>query len=419
MRVNSARASDVGTVEAAAVSPGYKRAEVGMIPDDWDCCPLGDLTTHVGSGMTPTGGERVYVTAGRPFLRSQNVGWGLLNLDDIAFITDEIHSLFAASEIKEGDVLLNITGASIGRSAVAGTSVARGNVNQHVCEIRPDPDQLDSHFLNSYLLSAQGQRQIDSFQAGGNRQGLNYSQIRSFLIPHPSLTEQRAIVAALNDVNALLNSMNRLIAKKRDLKKAAMQQLLTGQKRLPGFNAQWEVTLVRDLLAYERPDHYIVTSTVYSNHGDIPVLTGNKAFILGYTNETFGVCTNLPAIVFDDFTTDSKFAEVPFKVKSSAIKLLRPRQERTSLRFLFETMRLVRFPVGEHKRYYISDYQNMRLLVPEYDEQLAVVSVLSDMDAEIAALEARRDKTRDLKQAMMQELLTGKTRLVRPEIAHA
>ena len=199
----------------------------------------------------------------------------------------------------------------------------------------------------------------------------------------------------------------------------AMQQLLTGRMRLPGFKREWEVKPVGDLLTYERPDRYIVRSTAYSNHGDVPVLTANKAFILGYTAETFGVCTDLPAIVFDDFTTDSKFATIPFKVKSSAIKLLRPRHDCISLRFLFERMQLIRFPVGEHKRYYISDYQNIRLPIPEYDEQLAIVAVLSDMDAEIAALEARRDKTRALKQAMMQELLTGKTRLVKPEEAHA
>ncbi len=98
---------------------GYKRTEVGVMPADWKCVRLGDLTTHIGSGITPSGGERAYVTEGRPFLRSQNVGWGMLDLVDIAYITDELHASFAGSEIEEGDVLLNITGASIGRCAVA------------------------------------------------------------------------------------------------------------------------------------------------------------------------------------------------------------------------------------------------------------------------------------------------------------
>ena len=173
------------------------------------------------------------------------------------------------------------------------------------------------------------------------------------------------------------------------------------------------------MLAYERPDRYIVKSTEYSIHGEIPVLTANKTFILGYTSESFSVCTDLPAIVFDDFTTDSKFATAPFKVKSSAIKLLRPRFGHTSLRFLFERMQLIHFPVRDHRRYYISDFQNIEFPVPESDEQIEIVSVLSDIDAEITALESRRDKTGDLKQAMMQGLLTGKTRLVQPETAHA
>ena len=104
-----------------------------------------------------------------------------------------------------------------------------------------------------------------------------------------TVSEQRAIATALSDVDALLRGLDRLIAKKRDLKQAAMQQLLTGQTRLPGFSGEWETKQLGDLLAYERPDRYIVKSTEYSNRGDIPVLTANKAFILGYTTEAFGV----------------------------------------------------------------------------------------------------------------------------------
>ena len=135
---------------------------------------------------------------------------------------------------------------------------------------------------------------------------LTAPQIGRYLLAVPPYHEQRAIAAALSDVDAQLDGLDRLIAKRRDIKQAAMQQLLTGQIRLPGFSGEWETKQLGDLLAYERPDPYIVKSTEYSNHGDIPVLTANKAFILGYTTEVFGVCADLPAIVFDDFTTDSK-----------------------------------------------------------------------------------------------------------------
>ena len=119
------------------------------------------------------------------------------------------------------------------------TVLSLANVNQHVSEIRTDPKRLDPYFLNSYLLSA-AQKQIDSFQAGGNRQGLNYSQIRSFLIPRPPLAEQRAIAEALSGVDGLLAALEALIAKKRAVKQAAMQQLLTGKSRLPEFSGMWE-----------------------------------------------------------------------------------------------------------------------------------------------------------------------------------
>ena len=182
-----------------------------------------------------------------------------------------------------------------------------------------------------------------------------------------------------------------------------------------GFNGEWRMKKLRDLLTYQRPDNYIVQSNEAVKHGEIPVLTANKSFILHYTDEEFGVCSDVPVIVFDDFTTDCKFVTFPFKVKSSAIKLLYAKHDRISLRYVYERIKIVHFPLVTHKRYYISEYQDIEFVVPSYDEQVSIVSLLSDMDAERSALEQRRAKIADLKQAMMQELLTGKTRLVDPQ----
>ena len=242
---------------------------------------------------------------------------------------------------------------------------------------------------------------------------LTAPQISRYKLPLPPLPEQRAIAAALADVDGLLAALDDLLAKKRAVKTAAMQQLLTGKTRLPGFSGEWVTRRLGDLLVYERPDKYIVKDTDYRPQGQIPVLTANKSFILGYTDERFGICKNIPVIVFDDFTTDSKYVDFPFKVKSSAIKILRSRDNnRADLRFVYELMQIIRFPIGDHKRYYIAEYQHIRLPVPTIDEQRAIAAVLSDMDAEIAALEARREKVRQIKQGMMQVLLTGKVRLV-------
>ncbi len=192
----------------------------------WELRELGSMTLKVGSGITPTGGDKNYKMNGRPFVRSQNVGWGKLILDDVAFIDEETHRSFAGTEIATFDVLLNITGASIGRSAVADARVAKGNVNQHVCIIRTRSDELNPLLLNQYLISEYGQKQIDSFQAGGNRQGLNFAQIRTFLIPLPrTLPEQQKVADCLSSLDVLIAAQARNVDALKTHKKGLMQQL--------------------------------------------------------------------------------------------------------------------------------------------------------------------------------------------------
>ena len=193
---------------------------------EWETAVLDSKVTKVGSGITPNGGDKNYKNKGRPFVRSQNIGWGELILDDVAFIDEATHATFLATEIKEGDVLLNITGASIGRSAIADSRILGGNVNQHVCIIRPKAQKLDYRFLNQYLLSQYGQKQIDSFQAGGNRQGLNFAQIRSFSIPLPQkTTEQIKVAEFLLSIDDLIAAQSQKLGALKAHKKGLMQQL--------------------------------------------------------------------------------------------------------------------------------------------------------------------------------------------------
>lgn len=193
---------------------------------EWEEHEIGSLSIKVGSGITPLGGDKNYKTEGRIFVRSQNIGWGELLLEDVVFIDEEIHATFGATEIKEFDVLLNITGASIGRSAVADSRIAGGNVNQHVCIIRVVLDKLNPFFLNQFLISGRGQKQIDSFQAGGNRQGLNFSQIRSLKIPIPPIrSEQQKIADFLTSLDDLIAAQAQKIELLKRHKKGLMQQL--------------------------------------------------------------------------------------------------------------------------------------------------------------------------------------------------
>ena len=192
---------------------------------EWKMCTIGELTTKVGSGVTPRGGEAVYKTEGHPFVRSQNVGLGNLLLDDIAFIDEETHLRQKNTELQFNDVLLNITGASIGRSALVDKQIVGGNVNQHVCIIRTKENLVPS-FICSFLLSNYGQRQIDSFQAGGNRQGLNFEQIKSIKITIPSKDEQIKIAKLLRAIDERIATQNKIIEKLQSLIKGLNDHIL-------------------------------------------------------------------------------------------------------------------------------------------------------------------------------------------------
>jgi type I restriction enzyme, S subunit len=163
-------------------------------------------------------------------------------------------------------------------------------------------------------------------------------------------------------------------------------------------------------LAYEQPSPYLVSSTEYSASGEVPVLTAGKTFVLGYTNETHGIYSALPVIIFDDFTTASKYVTFPFKAKSSAMKMLNAKAG-VNLRFVYERMNLIDFPIADHKRRWIAEFSKLEVATPGFAEQKAIAGVIADVDGEIAALERRLELARAIKTAMMQELLTGRTRL--------
>ena len=210
---------------------------------EWEKHTIGELAIKVGSGVTPKGGETVYKKEGHPFVRSQNVGLGGLLLEDIAYIDDTTHIRQKNTELQIDDVLLNITGASIGRSAVVNEQIAGGNVNQHVCIIRTK-DNLVSPFLCNFLLSNYGQKQIDSFQAGGNRQGLNFEQIKSIKIGIPCLKEQSKIAKTLQLLDERIATQNKIIEKLESLIKGIIYQT----KSIGLAHNTWQKTELKNVL---------------------------------------------------------------------------------------------------------------------------------------------------------------------------
>ena len=182
--------------------------------------------------------------------------------------------------------------------------------------------------------------------------------------------------------------------------------------RFPKYvnSEQWISTELSSLLDYERPDLYIVESDNYKNEG-IPVLTANKSFILGYTDEKNNIYSRVPVIIFDDFTREKKYVDFPFKVKSSAIKILKPKGNNV-LKFVFELMNTINFEAKEHKRYYISTYQKLFVYVPEdVKEQQKIADCLSSIDELIDAESRKLKALEKYKKGLMQKLFPaeGKT----------
>jgi len=165
------------------------------------------------------------------------------------------------------------------------------------------------------------------------------------------------------------------------------------------------------LLDYKQPTPFLVKSTKYSDEYTTPVLTAGKTFVLGYTNESFGIYEeNLPVIIFDDFTTASKFVDFPFKAKSSAMKLLTAKQG-VSIKYIFEAMQLISFSIGGHQRHWISIYSNLVVNLPPLEEQQQITSALSSADQEIETWKQELAHLKQEKKALMQQLLMGKRRV--------
>lgn len=213
--------------------PAYKDSGVewlGKVPEHWEISQLKYLATHIGSGKTPSGGAEVYQDSGVLFLRSQNVYEDGLRLDDAVFITESVDQEMAGSRVQEYDVLLNITGASIGRSCLVPEGFRQANVNQHVCIVRAAETSL-AKWLSQCLPSLPVQAQIDFFQNGAGREGLNFEQIGNMYVALPLVDDVGEISDALDRettrIDALITKKSRFIELLREKRQALITHAVT------------------------------------------------------------------------------------------------------------------------------------------------------------------------------------------------
>lgn len=322
--------------------------------------------------------------------------------------------------LKKGDMLLAMTEQAEGLLGSA-LFVPEDNLYLHnqrlglVQIIKPERVCLD--FLYLFFNNSSSRKQITEQSTGTKVKHTSPDRLCSVIGLIPPLPEQRKIAKILSAWDQAIATTERLIATSKQQKKALMQQLLTGKKRLVNpetgisFSGEWHHAELNALLDYMQPTPYLVDSTDYDDSYSTPVLTAGKSFILGYTNEEHGIYREkLPVIIFDDFTTDSKFVDFAFKAKSSAMKILSARKG-VSIKYVFEAMNMINFKIGGHQRHWISIFSNLVIPVPNIDEQQKIASVLTAADQEIELLEAKLAHLKDEKKALMQQLLTGKRRV--------
>ena len=384
-------------------TPHYENEVPFEVPEGWVWTTINDICSKIGSGSTPRGSN--YAEKGIPFFRSQNVYNDGLVYDDIKYITEDVHKMMIGTEVRANDLLLNITGGSLGRCAIVPNEFCKGNVSQHVCILRTIialPAYLHLFIISDYFAATM-------ILSGSGREGLPKYSLEIMQFPLPPLTEQHRIVAAVEQWFSLIDTLE---SAKEDLQTSIVQakskildlaihgklvpqdpndepaiELLKriNPKFTPCDNAHyenvpegWAVCTLEEIVDYEQPQAYIVQSTDYKAQYKTPVLTAGKSFIIGYTNESEGMFTNLPVIIFDDFTTDSKFVDFPFKVKSSAMKILHVNED-INIQYVCWFMSITRLIGDTHKRYWISEYSKLHIPIPPRKEQDRIINKVNEL----------------------------------------
>jgi type I restriction enzyme S subunit len=406
------------------VKPGYKQTEVGVIPEEWQCTRMSEIA-KLESGHTPSKRQPSYWGGSIPWVSLFDTEGlqGREIFETAKMVTDEGLKNSSARLLPKGTVVFSRT-ATVGKTSVMGRDMATSqDFANYICG-----PKLHNHFL-VYLFRSMG-RTWKGLMAGSIHNTIYMPVFKALQIVLPPLPEQRAIAEALSDVDGLLGGLDRLIAKKRDLKQAAMQQLLTGQTRLPGFHGEWEVKRLGDVAKIQRgasprpidsPVWFDDSSPVgWVRISDVtragmfllettqrlsplgvkhsrPVATGSLIMSICATVgrpiiTQIDVCIHDGFVVFDNLEADQRFLYY-------VLKWIEPDWSKHG-------------QTGSQMNLNTGLINGTRISLPPAAEQTAIAEVLSEMDGELGKLEERREKTRALKQAMMQELLTGRTRLI-------
>ena len=331
---------------------------------EWESVRLGDVCKFF-SGGTPSSTNKDFYDGDIPFIRSGEIHSSSTEL----YISEAGLNSSSAKIIEQGDLLLALYGATSGDIAI---SKIKGAINQAILCIRTNHDNF---FLKS-CWEKHCRKLLQTYLQGGQG-NLSADIVKSIKISFPSCLEQKKISGLLALIEERIETQKKIIEDLKKLKDAIRTKLFTSLESHCN-----EYDEIRNMLHYEQPSAYLVNSTEYSEDYPTPVLTANKAFILGYTDEEQGVYDKGDCIIFDDFTMDLKYVTFPFKVKSSAIKILTPRQN-IDLYFIYEYLLYLGLVSEEHKRHYISEIESMNIIHPQLKEQRQISQALRSLEMQV------------------------------------
>lgn len=390
------------------LKPGYKHTEVGVIPEDWDIFSLEEIAAPnrpICYGIVQVG---PYTRNGIPVIAIKN-----LNTDystNIHRSSFQVEAPYARSRVSPGDVLISVKGTT-GRIGIVPPHFD-GNISRDIARLRLTDDDIPK-FWCQMLQSETVQHRLNIAAVGTTRMELSIGILKQVKLARPPKNEQRVIAAVLSDFDECLHAQDGLIAKERDLKQAAMQQLLNGEQRLPGFSGEWKVKALGELASVSKGTQ--LRSSETDINGRFAHLNGGVA-PSGYTHRFNTRAQTIAISEGGNSCGYIQFMAEPYWSGGHCYSVVPTGIEN---HFLYHALKgqepaIMRLRVGSG----LPNVQKtalvaFRLSYPATrQEQTAIAEVLSDMDAEIAALGAQRAKTAALKQAMMQELLSGRIRLL-------
>ncbi|MDD2465742.1 MAG: restriction endonuclease subunit S [Desulfobulbus sp.] len=413
------------------IPAGYKQTEVGVIPEDWEILNLESITDpkrSISYGIVQTGPN---IQNGIRCLRVVDIEDGKINSGDMITTSKTISDSYKRTILQAEDLVMPLRG-KVGDIAIVNDELSGCNLTRGVALIAVRPD-WSARYCRQYISSSSTRNRLEQSMNGSALQEIPIASLRSFKIAlPPTKAEQEAIAEVLSDTDGLIESLEQLIAKKRYLRQGVMQELLTGKKRLPGFRGEWSTVCMRDILV-QNATYGIVTAGTFVQNGtkmlrggdivdgrvslDLPMVSREKA--LEYTRTTLMKDDVVISLVGYPGATAKIPNELIGANISRAVGLLRL-NGKVSPDYLVcllnstDGRRMVLAPSAGSAQLVVNlaALNRLEFSVPEHEEQTAIAAILSAMDAEIAALETKLAKTRQLKQGMMHNLLTGRIRLL-------